>query len=164
MNGPNPRPALIVVCGLPGSGKTTHARRVEAERRAVRFCPDEWMAELGLSLWDEAARARIEALQGKLGLQLLRLGLSVILEWGTWARSERDALRVGAQAAGAAAELHFLHAPVDVLFDRIQRRGAENPPIEREAIDRWFAQFEAPTGEEFSLYDCSVNLESTNSD
>ncbi len=38
--------SLVVVCGLPGSGKTTHARRLEHEIDAERLCPDEWMQAL----------------------------------------------------------------------------------------------------------------------
>jgi predicted kinase len=49
-----------MICGLPGSGKTTLARRVEAESAAVRFTPDEWMAALGFHIYDEA-RDRVEA-------------------------------------------------------------------------------------------------------
>ena len=40
----------------------------------------------------------MEVLQWKLGQELLALGLTVIIEWGTWARSGRDALRLGARA------------------------------------------------------------------
>jgi len=36
---------LIVICGLPYSGKTTLAR-IEAERPAVRLSPDEWIERL----------------------------------------------------------------------------------------------------------------------
>ena len=70
----------------------------------------------------------------KFGQDLLTLGLTVIIEWGTWARSERDRLRLGARSLGAAVELHRLSAPIDVLFKRIQRRGMENPPIERDRV------------------------------
>jgi predicted kinase len=77
----------------------------------------------------------------------------VIIEWGTWARSERDTLRVGARALGAAVELHYLSAPADVLFDRIQRRGREYPPIERDVLSRWFEIFQAPAPEEMALFD-----------
>jgi hypothetical protein len=49
--------------------------------------------------------------------------------------------------------LHYVSAPADVLFDRIQRRGLENPPIERAAVSRWFELFQAPTHEEMALFD-----------
>jgi predicted kinase len=92
-------------------------------------------------------------LQWKLAQQLLALGFTVIIEWGTWARSERETLRREARALGAAVELHYLSAPADVLFKRIQRRGMENPPIQREAVSRWLEIFQAPTAEEMGLFD-----------
>lgn len=144
---------LVIVCGLPGAGKTTLAKRLQAERGAVRLCPDEWMDALGVNLWDEAFRGKVEALQWKLGQELLALGQTVIIEWGTWGRSERDALRLGAKALGAEVELHSLAAPVDVLFDRLQRRGMEDPPMKRADLERAFNAFQVPTPEELSLFD-----------
>ena len=93
---------LIVLCGLPGSGKTTRAKRLEVEMGGVRLCPDEWLPALGTDLWDHAARARVEALQWTLAQRLLELGGTVIIEWGVWAREERDTLRLGARARGRA--------------------------------------------------------------
>jgi len=149
---------LIVVCGLPGSGKTTLARALEgrlleSKLRAIRFSPDDWLDALSINLYREDVRGKMEALQWKLAQDLLALGLTVIIEWGTWARSERDTLRLGARALGAAVELHYLAAPVDVLFDRLQRRGRENPPIERDALAQWAETFQAPTIEEMALFD-----------
>jgi len=144
---------LFLVCGLPGAGKTTHACGLETERGAIRLCPDEWMQALGIDLYDEAARARIEALQWRLAQQLLVHGVSAIIEWGTWGRSERDALREGARALGARVELHYLSAPAEVLFERIQRRWMENPAIERADLEKWVARFEEPTEEEMALFD-----------
>ena len=144
---------LIVVCGLPGSGKTTLAKALEERLDAIRFCADEWLEALALDLYDEERRARIESLQWKLSRELLARGSIVIIEWGTWGRSERDALREGARALGAAVELRYLHAPEQVLLDRIRRRGVENPPIAAEALSGWLEAFQAPTPEEMVLFD-----------
>jgi predicted kinase len=149
---------LIIVCGLPGSGKTTYARRLEAEFRAVRMCADEWMDALSIDLWDEAKRAQIEGLQWQFAQQLLALDLTVIVEWGTWGRSERDALRTRARELGAAVELHYLSASIDVLFERIQRRRMETPRVEREQLVRWANAFEAPTAEEEAMFDRTVRV------
>jgi len=150
---------LIIVCGLPGSGKTHYARKLEQENQAIRFAPDEWMASLSINIYDATARARIESLQWELGQQLLTAGLIIIIEWGTWGRSERDALRIRARELGAKVELQYLSATPDVLFARIQNRAAENPPITREALDAWHKLFEAPTLDELALFDRSEIIE-----
>jgi len=147
------RARLIILCGLPGSGKTTLGKALESRLHAIRFAPDEWMDVLSLDYYDEERRGKIEALQWRLVQQLLSLGLTVIIEWGTWSRSERDHLRLGARALGAAVELHYLTAPVEVLFERIQRRGMESPPVKREALERWLEIFRPPSSDEIALFD-----------
>ena len=144
---------LFIVCGLPGSGKTSHAKRLEEKFRAIRFCADDWMNALGINLWKSEARQRIEQLQWKLAQEILRLGHTAVIEWGTWAKSERDALREGARGLGAAVELHFLDDPVDVLFDRIRRRNTESPRITLEDLEKWAELFQRPSAEEMALFD-----------
>jgi len=153
-----PGPRLIIVCGLPGSGKTTHAKLLQSKFPAIRFSPDEWLAALSLDLDDEASRQKIETLQWHFARELLQLGLTVIIEWGTWARSERDTLRLGARALNATVELHYLSAPPDVLFARIRQRALENPPIERDQLSRWIELFQVPTPEEIALFDKPLTL------
>jgi predicted kinase len=117
------------------------------------------MDALGINLHDQDSRGRIEAFQWTLGQQLLKLGLVVIIEWGTWARSERDALRDVARALGAAVELHYVWAPADVLIERIRRRARESPPLQAAAIYEWFNAFEVPTEEELAFYDSPLDGE-----
>ena len=156
-------PRLIIICGLPGVGKTTHARLLEARLRAIRLCPDEWMNALSINLYDERKRGEIEAMQWRFARKLLGLGLTVILEWGTWARSERDQLRLQAHDLGAAVELHYLFAPVDVLLQRIQHRRRENPPILRDALEHWCEIFQTPSPEEMALFDRTLSLDMSSS-
>lgn len=150
---------LIIVCGLPGSGKTTHAKMLQAQVRAIRFSADEWMDALALNLWDDRRREKIEALQWQLSQEILAQGLTVIIEWGTWGRSERDSLRMRARELGAAVELHYLSASVDVLFDRVRCREMENPPIQRDQLVHWAEIFQVPTPDEMALFDKALTLE-----
>ena len=148
---------LILICGLPGSGKTTLARQLAPERGAVRLCPDEWKHDLGIDYYDEQGRVRLEKRLWRLGEELLALGQSVILENGFWAREERDELRLAARTLGVAVELHYLKAPVDELWRRLEIRNEEaragTAPIGREDLERWARQFEAPDTAELALFD-----------
>ena len=151
------RARLVLICGLPGSGKTTTARRLAAETGGVRLCPDEWMTALAIDLFDEETRAKVEALQWQLALELLALRQTVIIEWGVWSRSERDVVRERARSLGARVELVYLDVPTDVLWKRLEARNIEQPTgtavITRENLLSWVDLFEAPDAEEQSLFD-----------
>ncbi|MDP9442549.1 MAG: ATP-binding protein [Actinomycetota bacterium] len=148
---------LVVITGLPGSGKTTLATKLAALMPACRMCPDDWMVANGIDLWDEVARAQIEASQLTLTLDLLRAGNNVVVEWGTWAREERDALRDAARSIGASVELRYVSADADELWRRIVHRDLEgrwgSRSIRRHELDEWIQIFQPPTDEELATYD-----------
>jgi predicted kinase len=98
-------------------------------------------------------RGRIEQLQWSLAQRLLALGESVIIEWGTWARSERDSLRIRARELGADVELRYLRESEEVLFERVSRRGMESLPITRDMLVEWMKVFQEPTDDEMDLFD-----------
>ena len=148
---------LILTCGLPGAGKTTLARQLAADRNAVRLTKDEWLWALGSSPWDRSTGEKLEQELWRLAQEILRLGSSVLLDFGLWARVERDEMRSVARGLGVGVELHYVDVPVDELWRRIEARNAEPPwvsaPIRRADLDEWIAIFEAPDAGELALFD-----------
>jgi predicted kinase len=148
---------LVVITGLPGSGKTALATELARSMPAMRMCPDDWMMSSGIDLWDAGVRSRIEQFQLDLALDLLSAGSNVVIEWGVWAREEREALRDAARAVGAAVELRYVSAPINELWRRIGERdragrwGARS--ITRAELEEWSEAYEPPTDEELATYD-----------
>jgi predicted kinase len=155
-------PTLYLTCGLPGSGKTTLARRLEQEVPALRLTADDWLHELYPDITTSEAeagpfRSRVERLQWMTAVRALELGCNVVLDWGLWAREERDLYRAGAREVGARVVLCLLDPPVDELWNRLSRRNADRPfgvfEITNAELLRWSELFQRPTADELALYD-----------
>jgi predicted kinase len=145
-------PTLFLICGLPGSGKTTVAKRLEAENGALRLSPDEWMARIVGTGYDEAKRAEVEGVQWEIAQRVLALGVSVVLESGFWSGAQRRDFRARAAELGADSKLIFLDVPLDQLIERVAKRNVSLPPgsfpIEAADLEVWAARFERPTPDE----------------
>ena len=148
---------LVLICGLPASGKTTLARKLASTIPAIRLDKDHWTTQLGRDVWDDEFRVLLEAQLWALTQELLAHGQSVILEWGHWARVERDEKRVGARALGVGVELHYIDAPLDELIERARRRTASGEwtasPMTRAHFEQWATIFQPPDEEELLLFD-----------
>ena len=145
---------LYVLVGLPAAGKTTRAVELAATHRALRLSPDEWMFPL---FGDPDADGRRDVLEGRmisLALQALGLGVSVVLDFGVWARDERTALRALAEQAGARCELVYLEIEVATQRDRIAERLRRAPdaayPISDADLAAWRSLFQPPDAAELA--------------
>ena len=142
--------------GLPCSGKTTLARQLEREQAALRLTPDEWHIRLfgqdAAEPEHDARHGLIEALLWTIARRALELGTSVILDFGFWAREEREDYRSRAHQLGASSELHFLDVAADELMQRLALRNAQPSPtsfaIPEEMMAPWMAFFQRPTPDE----------------
>ncbi len=145
-----------MLCGFPGSGKTTRAKELEASGQGILLNADSWVCQLYSDDAEAAARDErktlVERLQWELAERLLAEGVNVILDWGLWTRVERDHYRQRAHDLGASAQTIFLDAPIETLHERIARRNLDLPPgafsISPQELDQWALLFEPPTAED----------------
>jgi hypothetical protein len=152
---------LHLLVGLPCSGKTTLALALESELPAIRLTTDEWHLRLfGQDAEDPAHDERHRALESVLwqvAKRALELGNNVILDFGFWAREEREDYRTRAKRLGASSEVHFLDVAPDELLHRLKKRNKIPSEsafiIPEEMMKLWISSFEQPTPEELRRRD-----------
>ncbi len=145
---------LHVVVGLPGAGKTTLAKRLEAELPALRLTPDEWMVPLFGESEAGGKRDAVEGLLIGVAMRSLRLGVDVVLDFGVWSRDERTGLRHLAADVGSVTRLHYLSVEPEEQWRRLAAR--DDPRsfrIARAEMDGYATLFETPTVEELAGHD-----------
>jgi predicted kinase len=156
---PSPHPSaagraatLLLMVGLPGAGKTTRAKELALAHRALRLTPDEWMISLFGGTQPDGQRDLLEGLLISVARQALRLGTSVVLDFGLWSCDERSALRWLARSAGASCQVIYLPVDMDLQRARIAHRQATAPhqtfPMTDADIGSWREQFQVPDAAE----------------
>ncbi|NEE32847.1 ATP-binding protein [Streptomyces sp. SID7982] len=151
---------LILMAGLPGSGKTTVARELES-RGYLRICPDERVFEqhghYGRDFPRGAYKIRERPILSEVAAELrtaLAAGRDVVLDHGLWTHDERQEWRQVGEDAGAVVTLVYLPASHDELWERIKERNAstfDDPNamyFSQEDLLRHGARFEPPTADE----------------
>ena len=144
-----------LLCGQPGSGKTTFARELEETQKAIRYTYDKWMVQLyGRSPSADQFEAlfnRVSNLIWRIATRNLALGTDVILDKGFWYKRDRENIRQAAAAIGAESKLYFLDAPIDVLRKRVLTRSKNDQDslwINNQAFTEFINRFEPPSNDE----------------
>lgn len=149
---------LIVFAGPPGTGKTSLARSVARELRAV-YLDKDTIKDAAMTLGRDLKIERIAELAGPLSYELLvdlardnlTLGHPVILDSPAGYRTFRD--KVAQLARSSQAQLKMIECICTnegLLRDRIERRGADLPDYRARDWDtyrREQAEFERLSGQ-----------------
>jgi predicted kinase len=151
--GPRVRTATVhLIVGLPGAGKTTHARELEISASSLRLTPDEWQIVL---FGDRNPPDKRDLVEGKLveiGMRAAELGVDVVFDFGFWSRDERSALRWIAGTVGARSRVVYLPIGHEEQRRRVTDRFVTTPDqtfaMSDGELERWRAQFEVPDEEE----------------
>jgi predicted kinase len=146
-------PVLHMLCGKAASGKSTLCAELARGPMTVLVAQDHWMARLypdELKTVADYVRLvpRLRAAMGPHLAELLRAGLSVVLDWPANTVASRAWMRGVFQAAAAAHKLHVLAVPDEVCLQRLQARntaGTHEFTLSRAEFEELSRYFEPPT-------------------
>lgn len=135
------RPTLILLVGLPGSGKTTYAERyISKHRNTVHLSSDKIRKEL----WgDEATQGDNNEIFGRMQARAvdgLNFGYDVIYDATNMTRKDRARI-ISACPKFARIEAHIIWAPIETC---IERDATRKRTVGKEVIDRMLKRFQAP--------------------
>ncbi len=127
---------IHLILGPVGAGKTTFARRLAAERRALRIDLDDWMAALfapdrpdeGVLEWYVDRVQRCLGQIWRLTVDTVATRVEVVLEIGLVRRADRAAFYAQVEQAHIPLTVYLLDAPRAVRRARVQQRNIEQGP------------------------------------
>ena len=144
---------LYLLCGKIAAGKSTLARRLAARPATLLITEDHWTSNLfsdDLKTIDDYSRlsARLRAAMGPHVVDVLRQGLSVVLDFPANTVGYRSWMRSLITQAKVAHELHLLDVPDMICKQRLQERnvGGKHPFQVSEADYDLFTSYFVPPG------------------
>lgn len=149
-------PTLHFVCGKIGAGKSTFTTKLGEVPGRIVVREDPLLAALYPGEQNDLAdyvrnAGRLRAAIGPHLIELLRSGLSVVLDFPANTPSSRAWMRELSEAASCGHELHFLDVPDEVCRARLHRRNAEGSHeyvVSDEEFDLFTSHFVLPSDEE----------------
>lgn len=135
------RHTLIILCGIPGSGKTTYSKNyIEQNKNTVHLSSDAIRWELYGDENIQGNPGDVFSLMQKRAINALNNGHNVIYDATNITRKDRQGI-ISVCPKFAKIECHIIWAPIE---DCIERDAARDRTVGKEVIDRMLKRFQAP--------------------
>lgn len=130
---PGGRPILVVLCGLPGVGKSTFARQLAACAPVAVVGSDEVRKTLfPQPQYSGGEHARVFGAVHTVLAELLRRRISAVFDaTNLYERDRRKAYRIARSIGGCGLVIVEVVAPPEVVRQRLERRAAAPDPRDR---------------------------------
>lgn len=144
---------IYLICGKPGSGKTTLAKKITEKYDAINFSADEFMLKLFGEIPErkvfEEKLALCKSLIYDLSLKILQKH-NVVLDFGFWTKNERNNVKKIFQNNNI--KLIYINKPDDIIFEQIEQRNNNLKRneyfIDKNLYNFLCSKFEEPTNDE----------------
>lgn len=146
-----------MLCGLPGSGKSTYAQKF-VDEGLIKLSPDEEAykryGRAGVNYPHQEYVKRYEGILVELEqkmLELLEQKKSFVLDYGYWRRAHREKHKKLIENHGAEWRLVYFKADTALLEERIDKRNKRDDanafPITKAMLHDFVQRFEEPRNE-----------------
>lgn len=135
------KPHLLMLQGLPGSGKTTMARSLVDTRQAVRVNKDDLRAMLHNGIHSKSSEKEVLALRDKIVVDTLSRGRTIIVDDTNFAPYHEITLREIAKNMGVPFVKHFIDTPLEDCLIRNKQR---DKPVPESVITDMYEKYLAP--------------------
>ena len=135
------RPKLILLVGIPGSGKTTYAKKyIEKESNTLHLSSDTIRKELYGDESIQGNPAEVFSLMQKRAVEALNEGHDVLYDATNVTRKDRASI-IGICPKFAKIKAHIIWAPIETC---IERDAARERTVGKAVIDKMLKRFQAP--------------------
>ena len=120
----------ILLVGKVACGKTTYARKMQEQERAIFLSLDELQLDI---FGENPTREQLDSTysgcleyQKRLAIKLIKSGLDVYLDWGFWKALSRHEIRHFFESAGIQVYQYYFDIPLEVRRARNRKRNLGN--------------------------------------
>lgn len=152
------KPVVYMMLGLPGSGKTTFSKELQAELGIKRLAIDEEYSRLGGNIsstdWNKELAAKAGKYIRKRTAELVSQSESVILDLCPWTKQRRDEYRAYIKSIGAEAHIYYFDIDKEKLLLRLTERnnsGGSHHIVTSETLNDYIQEFDIPLDEKIEI-------------